>query len=202
MSTAFLFNNKMMKYGTHAMGISSSPTPPVPVIPANTVRVRTSDGHIPSNGYYESATLVTGTTNVYDVYSSYSFESLLYGANNVVEILGANLGNQTKLTALCSNCTSLTTVALFDTSNVTDMSYMFGSCTSLTTIPLFNTSSVTNVNYMFTGCTNVETGALALYQQMSTQSRPPSSHSKTFFRCGSNTVTGAAELAQIPSGWK
>lgn len=37
MSTAFLFNNKMMKYGTHVMGISSSPTPPGPTIPSVTI---------------------------------------------------------------------------------------------------------------------------------------------------------------------
>ena len=31
---------------------------------------------------------------------------------------------------------------------------------------------------------------------------PPISHRQAFYNCGSNTQTGAAELAQIPSGWK
>jgi len=55
---------------------------------------------------------------------------------------------------------------------------------------------------MFVRCYAVESGALALYQQASTQTNPPSSHSNTFRDCGSNTTTGAAELAQIPSDWK
>ena len=178
-----------------------APDPPLPPIAANTVRVRTSDGNVPSSSNYESATLVTGTTDVYDCYSS-TFDSLLSGANNVVEILGANLGNQTSLSAFCSNCASLTTVALFDTSNVTNMQQMFMNCTSLTTVPLFNTSSVTNVQFAFGSCINVESGALALYQQMSTQATPPSSHRWAFRNCGRDTTTGAAELAQIPSDWK
>jgi hypothetical protein len=71
----------------------------------------------------------------------------------------------------------------------------------ITHIPLFDTSSATNVAGMFGGAKNVESGALALYQQMSTQDNPPSSYSSCFYQCGSNTVTGAAELAQIPTSW-
>jgi len=54
----------------------------------------------------------------------------------------------------------------------------------------------------FYGCVNVESGALALYQQASTQTNPPTNNYQTFTNCGSNTVTGVAELAQIPSSWK
>jgi len=278
MSTAFLFNNKMMKYGTHAMGISSSPTPPVPVIPANTVRVRTNDGNPPVKSYeatFESATLVEGTTDVYDVYKSgTSFDGLLIRCTNITEVLGANLtgitssyymfqgcsslttvnnilntsaientafmfsycssltsaplfntssvttmsnmfsgcsslttvplldtSSVTNMTRMFQDCSSLTTIPLLDTRSVTNMQYMFRSCTSLTTVPLLNTSNVTSMLHMFNGCINVESGALALYQQASTQANPPSNHTSTFKDCGSNTVTGAAELAQIPSSW-
>lgn len=252
MSTAFLFNNKMMKYGTHAMGISSSPTPPVPVLPANTVRVRTSDGNAPVKNYgnkFESATLVEGTTDVYDVYKSgTSFSNLLSKCTNITEVLGANLTGITRADYMflqCSSlttvslsntssvtnmrsmfylCSSLTTVQLFDTSSVTNMRGMFEECTSLTSVPLFDTSSVTNMEDMFNGdssitsiplfntsnvtdirqafynCVNVESGALALYQQASSKTSVPS-HNATFYHCGSNTTTGAAELAQIPSSW-
>jgi len=43
-----------------------------------------------------------------------------------------------------------------------------------------------------------------LYQQVSTQANPPSksNHTRTFMKCGSDTQTGSAELAQIPSDWK
>ena len=246
-------------------------------LPPNTVRVRTKDGAIPNKDYasYETATLVPGTSDVYDVYKSGTdFSFLFHSSTNVVEVLGANTTGITDMgdmfydcTSLTSvplfntssvtdmkvmfqrcysltsvplfdtsmvtdmsemflDCTSLTTVPLFDTSSVTDMrimfmnctsltsvpllntssvtymSFMFGGCSSLTSVPLLNTSSVTNMNSMFENCKNVQSGALALYRQASTQTTPPSKHSKTFNNCGSDTTTGAAELAQIPSDWK
>ena len=222
-------------------------------LPANTVRVRTSDGAVPkksSSTSYETATLVEGTSDVYDVYKSGTdFSFLLIDSSNIVEVLGANTTGITNMTGMFNFCTSLTTVALFDTSSVTDMhnlfwycfsltsvplfdtsivTYMydmFGNCNSLTSVPLFDTSSVTNMEEMFINCSALKTvpllntssvrfmgkmfencryvqsGALALYQQASTQANPPSSHTKTFYNCGSETTTGAAELAQIPEDW-
>ena len=223
-------------------------------LPPNTIRVRTNDGVAPkknSNTSYETATLVEGTTDVYDVYKSGTdFAFLFFNSNNVEEVLGANTTGITNMYAMFNYCTSLTTVALFDTSSVTDMHIMFVFCHSLTSVPLFNTSSVTNMgnmfdrcsalemvplfntssvtnmeymfsncsalktvplfntssvvfmNGMFENCNNVQSGALALYQQASTQANPPSKHTGTFKNCGSDTTTGAAELAQIPSDWK
>ena len=247
-------------------------------LPANTVRVRTNDGAAPkknSNTSYETATLVEGTTDVYDVYKSGTdFSFLFFNSNNVEEVLGANTTGITNMYAMFNYCTSLTNVALFDTSSVTDMrimfvncysltsvplfdtssvtnmynmfnrcsaltsaplfntssvtnmgsmfercsaltsvplfntssvttmEYMFGNCSALKMVPLFNTSSVVFMSGMFENCTNVQSGALALYQQASTQANPPSKHTGTFKNCGSNTTTGAAELAQIPDDWK
>ena len=223
-------------------------------LPANTVRVRTNDGAAPkknSNTSYETATLVEGTTDVYDVYKSGTdFSFLFFNSNNVEEVLGANTTGITNMYAMFNYCTSLTNVALFDTSSVTDMrimfvncysltsvplfdtssvtnmynmfnrcsaltsaplfntssvtsmEYMFSNCSALKTVPLFNTSSVVFMSGMFENCTNVQSGALALYQQASTQANPPSKHTGTFKNCGSNTTTGAAELAQIPDDWK
>lgn len=271
-------------------------------LPANTIRVRTNDGNAPIKGYassYQTATLVDGTTDIYDVYKSgTSFYCLLQGATNVVAVLGGNTTNITNMESMFSGADKLTSVALFDTSNVTnmtrmfhacktlpaiplfdtssvtnmhgmfetcelitsiplfntsnviDMAFMFGHCLALTTvplfdtsnvtdmqamfhycesliniplfdtskvtnmssmfnrcisiksIPLFNTSKVTNMNYMFALCYKVESGALALYNQASTQTTPPTSHTQTFYNCGRDTTTGAAEVAQIPSDWK
>ena len=179
-------------------------------LPPNTVRVRTSDGNPPTKNWettYETATLVSGTTDVYDVYKSGTdFYHLFYYndkyiACNVVEILGANTSNVTNMGSMFAECYSLTSVALFDTSNVTDAESMFSNCSALTSIPLFDTSNISNMSYMFNGCTRVTSGALALYQQASTQTTPPAYHNATFRNCGSNTTTGAAELAQIPSSW-
>lgn len=57
------------------------------------------------------------------------------------------------------------------------------------------------VNNAFYGCTKVESGALSLYNKFSSAGWT-TNYTKCFYRCGSDTETGAAELAQIPSGWK
>lgn len=96
----------------------------------------------------------------------------------------------------------LRTVPLIDTSAATNLDSMFWWSMGLTAVPLLNTSSATNVNYMFEQCYVVESGALALYQQMSSQANPPASHEGTFHDCGADTTSGSRELAQIPSDWK
>ena len=223
-------------------------------LPPNTVRVRTNDGAVPfgrPNATYETATLVSGTSDVYDVYKSGTdFNDLFLNSKNVVEVLGANTTGVTSMdnmfglcssltsvslfdtssvhtmqnmfrackaltsvplfntssveamTAMFSWCSSLTSVPLFNTSSVEVMTNMFYDCSSLTSVPLFNTSSVLNMNSMFLNCKKVQSGALALYRQASTQANPPPSHTHTFQNCGSDTTTGAAELAQIPDDWK
>jgi surface protein len=224
-------------------------------LPSNTVRVRTSDGKIPqkrgSDTTYETAILVPGTNDVYDVYKSgTSFVWLFQQSENIVEVLGANTTGITDMSGMFKNCYNLTTVPLFNTSSVTSMASMFSSCRSLTSIPLLDTSNVTLTSSMFYYCTsltnipllntskvtrmvdmfyyctsltniplldtskvtdmtdicnnciNVESGALALYQQASNQTTPPSEYNRAFRDCGINTQTGSAELAQIPSDWK
>ena len=183
MSTVYTLNGKVLKNAATDKWLAKKEGDPYnPLnLPPNTVRVRTNDGRVPvkyTGATYNTATLVTGTTDTYDVYKSgTNFSQLLYRSDNVIEILGAN------------------------TTGVTDMSSMFNSCEALTNIPLFDTSSVTNMNWMFSSCYEVQSGALAFYQQASTQTNPPSSHSDTFSYCGASTTTGAAELAQIPSSW-
>ena len=179
MSTIYTVNNKVLKNSANDKWLIKKPV--LPPIPLNCIRVRTNDGNVPVKTgytYYETATLVSGTNDVYDVYKSgTTFWAVLYNSTNVVELLGANIAG------------------------VTDIGDMFNGCTSLTTISLFDTSTVRNMNRTFSGCINVQTGALALYQQASTQTNPPT-HNGTFYNCGSNTTTGAAELEQIPSDWK
>lgn len=199
-------------------------------LPPNTVRVRTNDGLVPyksSDTSYGTATLVEGTSDVYDVYTlGTDFMFLFTMSNNIVEVLGANTTGVTNMESMLAGCSSLMSVSLFDTSSVTDMTNMFAGCSSLTSVPLFDTSrveymttifedcsSLTSVplfntsnarlmNGTFKNCTKVQSGALALYQQVSTQANPPLTHDQTFRNCGSDTTTGAAELAQIPNDWK
>ena len=228
-------------------------------LPANTVRVRTKDGLVPYKSSdvnaalatYDTATLVEGTSDVYDVYKhGNDFYSFLNSSSNVIEVLGANTRGVTGMYNMFAGCSSLMSVSLFDTSSVRDMmnmfagcssltsvplfntssviympgmfdgcssltsvplfntssvslmNSMFDGCSSLTSVPLFNTSSVTAMGKMFENCTKVQSGALALYRQASTQANPPSGHARTFRNCGSDTTTGAAELEQIPYDWK
>jgi len=131
-----------------------------------------------------------------------SMERMFYSCRNLSELPAFDTSKVTTMNNMCWKCTSLTNIPLFDTSNVTDMNSTFSNCTSLTNIPLFDTTKVQDMNYTFSTCTNVQSGALALYQQASTQTTPPVNHYQTFYNCGTNTQTGSAELAQIPSDWK
>ena len=238
MGKIYTFNDKIITINNKWCEEYVEPPAPDPYnplgLPANTVRVRTSDGNPPNKGSsttYETATLVSGTTDVYDVYKSGTdFSSMFYNSTNLVEILGANTAGITNMNTMFQYCNQLTSVAPFNTSDVTSMYSMFEQCaalvtapafdthnvtnfynmfrmtssgtnTALTAVPLYDTSSAEYVNYMFYCCGYVHSGALALYQQMSQQSSIPS-HGSAFYGCGSNTTTGAAELAQIPSDWK
>lgn len=98
-------------------------------------------------------------------------------------------------------CDKLTSVPLFDTSAVTNMYSTFQDCSSLTALPLFDTRSVTDMYKTFYNCYKVESGALALYRQASTQATPPTYYTECFKYCGRDTVTGAADLSQIPASW-
>ena len=145
-------------------------------LPPFTIRIKFKSGYTPTMG--DSQTLVDTDENVWDIYkNSTDWTSVFEKNSKLVEVLGAN------------------------TSSCTNMSYMFNYCTALTTVPLFDTSSCRNMEHMFDGCVNVQSGALALYQQASTQATVPSYHDGCFTNCGSNTVTVAAELAQIPTSW-
>ena len=99
-------------------------------------------------------------------------------------------------------CSKLSDITLLSLKNTMTATSMFIDCASLRTIPVMETQNMEAISSMFSGCVNVESGIYNLYVQLSTQADPPDTHSYTFANCGINTVTGAAELAQIPSDWK
>lgn len=231
MSELTAIDNSIISIGNSLVKVvPSTPVDPYnPLdLPPFTIRVKFKSGYIPEpkNTTWDSKTLVDPTENVWDITrNSTNWETLLGWDNNVLEVLGANSTGVIHFSGMfyeCKNlsrlplfdtrschgtylmflyCTSLTTVPLFDTSTCVDMYAMFEYCTSLTTVPLFDTRSCKKMNNMFLGCVNVQSGALALYQQASTQTTPPTQYSDCFTDCGSNTTTGAAELAQIPTSW-
>lgn len=130
-----------------------------------------------------------------------NLSSMFYHTAKINSITLKNTNNVTTVKDIFNGSLSLTAVNLFDTSNVTDMSGMFKYCDNLKHIPLFDTSKVINIDEAFLNCSRVESGALALYQQASTQANPPSSHNFTFAFCGELTQTGNIELHQIPVSW-
>lgn len=98
-------------------------------------------------------------------------------------------------------CTALRSFTISDTSSVLNLAYMCVGCTSLQTVPLLATGAAQTVTAMFDGCRTVASGSLDLYWQMANQTPPPSIVSYCFRNCGADTVTGRAELAQIPTSW-
>lgn len=92
-----------------------------------------------------------------NVFATYEVNSMFYTKiiSNMTRVkLGwfARSNEVTSTVAMFSNCSKLTSIPLFDTSNVTNMNSMFYKCSSLTSIPLFNTSNVTNMNSMLRYC--------------------------------------------------
>ena len=118
-------------------------------------------------------------------------------SNCVLEVAGRMFGSPTDPSSACPLSDSLT---MTNVKVVGNASYMFRYC-NLKTVPLFDTSETTSMSSMFANNYNVESGALALYQQASSQATPPSTYGNCFTNCGRDTVTGSAELAQIPTDW-
>ena len=172
-------------------------------LPPYTIRCQFSSGYTPDMG--DSQTLVDAASNVWDIYRDdpewYDLLANEEPVSHLTHVLGANTTGVTDMSGMFQDCDTLVSVCLFDTSACETMENMFLECSALTVLPLYDTSSCDNMEYMCYGCRNVQSGALALYQQASSQSTPPSSHRQCFKNCGSNTVTGEAELDQIPTSW-
>lgn len=139
-------------------------------------------------------TSITDASYAFSAHGTFSRQSLLHIDNLFMPSL-------TNASYMFANNGKLATPPTVTTQNCTHMLNMFNYCQSLTYLPLYDTSSATDTRGMFSKCYAVESGALALYTQASTQTNPPSKHTDMFLNCGRDTVTGAAELAQIPSDW-
>lgn len=141
------------------------------------------------------------TMPLWDMSSVTTTEYMFHNCTALATVPLLDLSSVVNMRSMFNLCSGLPSVPTFDTSSATNMNSMFNQCSSLTAIPLFDTADVTDVNAMFSGCVNVQSGALALYTQLSSQTVPPTNYSYCFNHCGENTVTGAAELAQIPTSW-
>ncbi len=190
-----------MQYGNYALDFQGGdPYNPLG-LPPFTIRCKFAPGFTPTAG--DIQTLVDAEENIWDIYkNSTNWRNLLYTRTWLIQVYGANTTGVIHMDGLFRGCEALMDVALFDTRACTNMRGMFCECSHLKHIPLFDTSSCNDMTDMCFNCSWVQSGALALYQQASSQSNPPRNHHYAFHRCGRYTVTGAAELAQIPDDWK
>lgn len=124
-------------------------------------------------------------------------------ARQVKNCVLKNTGSVTDATSLFYHARRCSLVSLntLDLSSAVYIDHLFHFCDYLTT-PLAITLSgdVYSCAYAFNGATHVPSGALALYNSLSSQSMLPN-YSHCFNNCGSATTTGAEELAQIPTSW-
>lgn len=176
-----------------------------------------------SNAFQDCINLVS--VPLYNLSNCTDIESIFSGCSSLQTTPLFDFSNVATMANAFANCTALSTVQPFNLSKVTNMRSAFAYCSNVQHLPVFNTAMVNNFNLAFRGmvsllevplltttnavnvsdmfreCRNVESGALALYTQMSTQAYPPNTYSGCFTACGRNSVTGAAELAQIPTSW-
>lgn len=131
-------------------------------LPPYTIRLLYADGVRPS---FRRGTgvQVSQSPNIWDLtYENISWTQLLDGHNSsgrgeLLEVLGANSTGVKYMYQIFNNCSSLTSVDLFDTSQLGSMNSMFSGCSSLTSVPLFNTSNVTDTQGMFRKCSSLTT---------------------------------------------
>lgn len=107
-------------------------------------------------------------------------------------------------------CTSLTQLPNFDMSyyswngNGPNLKQYANDCESLTVLPDLSSLVDGKVLYScegaFSMCYNVADGITAAYNKLS--SLTPQTYAHCFYNCGRDTVTGAAQLANIPDDWK
>lgn len=130
-----------------------------------------------------------------------SMSNMLYNCNTITSVQAFSTGNVTDFTNFMFNCWSVTSLPTFDTHSATSLFQAFANCGNINAVPLLNTSSVTDMSWAFYRCLRVASGALALYQQASSQTTPPSTYASCFYNCGQNTTTGLQDLNQIPTSW-
>ena len=172
-------------------------------LPAYTIRLKYRSGYTPS-ARKGNIVCVSEEDNVWDLtYQNSNWSQLLYhdlvssSVSPLLEVLGANTTGVTDMSYLFCGNNKLTRIQIFDTRSVTNMNRFCMSCRSLLSIPLFPTENVTDCSYAFYSCYSVQTGATALYQQMSTQAKVPTTTTACFLDCGDNEGCGWNTMAGV-----
>lgn len=171
------------------------------------VSIDTSDVTVFDYAFQGCTSLITAP--ILDMSHADSTYAMFDDCSSLVNIPQYSSNMLTDASAMFSGCSSLVTVPSFNFINLRNTVNMFKDCTSLTALPAFSSATLAKVSRtygMFEDCINVETGIVDFYNSLINKSGlvtyPVTDYARTFRDCGSNTVTGAAELAQIPSDWK
>lgn len=134
--------------------------------------------------------------------------SLVSSARKVVNCVLKNTGDIINASSMLSGgnrAASLTTLNALDLHSATDISGLLNRSSSLiSALDITLSGNVTNCTGAFQNCSKVPSGALALYNSLSSQATPPSSYSNCFTYCGASASQDApihAEMAQIPTSW-
>lgn len=142
-------------------------------------------------------------TNVFDTSTVRNTENMFAGSQYYNGILPLfDFSSSESVTGMFQHST-FEYIPDYDLSSVMgSIQYICDYCTNLKRVPNFNfnVSNLGSAGYAFRQCTAVESGALSMYNKLSATGTILY-HDWTFGGCGSDTTTGAAELAQIPASW-
>ena len=189
--TVYTYNDKVLKNVATDKWLKKKEISPVITLDPGIIRVKMPSGWTAADFGTSGPPGITFTNLGNDIWDCV-ISNMIAGWSNYTQTY--HIVNAIELIAM--NTT-------LNTSYANGMNSAFYNSTSLTKLYPDNyiVSNLTNVSSMFNGCTNIESGALALYNKLSALGAQISNHEDTFKNCGSSTVTGAAELAQIPSSW-
>ena len=147
-----------------------------------------------------------------------TMREMFSGAESLAELPAFETGNVANMAFMLQDCYLLREIPAMDTHNVLYLTGFASNCIRLERIPTLNVGKVGSEGDLdantqnpmgaaesaFGSCTAVSGGILSMYNALSSNNHLTSalSHHETFGACGIDTVSGAAELAQIPAGWK
>jgi len=154
------------------------------------------------SGMFTDCTSLTSVSPDLDFSSATHISYLFY--NTALETIpNFDFGNATRATSTFRFCRNLKSLPNLNLSKIKTALGFISDCSSLTAIPqcMYSLTSVTDVTYILDGCVNIASGILDFYNFLSTKQVTVTDHDYAFRNCGSNTVTGAAELAMIPQSW-
>jgi hypothetical protein len=157
-----------------------------------------STGVVACHSMFEGCSSLTKTV-LFDIsHCNYDLSYMFANCESLTEVPLFNLHGTYLMKDTFYACFALEHVPLFDTSTVGRMHRTFMLCMALKEIPAFDMSNIINLVDAFCGCNNVESGMVSLYNAAVPHSQY---FDGCFTGCGTDTASGMAERAQIPTSW-